>query len=245
MIQQYFLLAFQIVAHIAAIYALFIFDPMQWLIAFAVYFVTGCLGVSVTYHRYLSHKSWKASQWWIYVGSLCGFWGLVGSPLAWANNHIAHHRFADTERDPHSPKYKPFWKVQWFSMLTTYPSFRFALSNVNPFQTFLHKNYFYIHAGILLALLFFTGLQFTMMVYLVPAAILWNAASLVNTLNHSNFGYRNFELADGSMNNPVTGILAWGEGWHNNHHAKPGNWNFGTKKSEFDISALVIRLLKK
>lgn len=243
-INQYLLLAFQILAHISLIAAIFTFSLSDWGISFFIYFLTGCLGISITFHRYLSHKSWKAPKWWIYVGSLLGFWGIVGSPIAWANNHIAHHRYVDTEKDPHSPKWMPWWKVQWFSMLTSFQSFRFAVKNINPFQIFLHKYYFLLHFLILISLFFAGGLYLVMVVYLVPSAILWNIASLINTVNHSKFGYRNFETKDSSVNNILTGFLAWGEGWHNNHHARPGNSSFGFLKSEFDISYHIIRVLE-
>lgn len=242
--QKYYLLLFQIMAHVCLIYALFSFAPFEWAISFFIYFLTGCLGISVTYHRYLAHKSWNAPKWWIYLGSVLGFYGITGSPIAWANNHVAHHRYVDTDKDPHSPKIMPWWKVQWFSMLTPYENFRFAIKNMNPFQNMLHKYYFLFHSIILLSFLVFGGLHITAIFYLVPAAILWNLSNLVNTLNHS-IGYRNHDTNDSSTNHVVTGILSWGEGWHNNHHAKSGKAQFGEKWWEFDISYLFISLLKQ
>lgn len=242
--QRYQLLAFQIIAHAALVYALFTFSAEQWAVSFFVYFLTGCLGVSVTFHRYLAHKSWKAPRWWVPIGSILGFWGLAGSPLAWSNNHIAHHKYADTERDPHSPLIHGFTKVQWLSMLTSFTSFRFATSNATAFQVFLHRNYFVIHTVILLALLLAGGIALVSTIYLVPAAILWNFSSFVNTINHSKLGYRNFETRDQSVNNPLVAVLAWGEGWHNNHHAYPGKSSFKVKWWEIDISGLVIKLIK-
>lgn len=244
-INQYLLLLFQVLAHISLVIAFFTFSLTDWGISIFIYFLTGCLGVSITFHRYLSHKSWNAPAWWIYLGSLFGFYGLVGSPLAWSNNHIAHHRYVDTEKDPHSPVCQPWWKVQWFSMLTSLTTMRFATKNINPFQIFLHKNYFLLHALILLSLVIIFGIHVSMVVYLVPAAILWNLASLVNTLNHSKFGYRNFETKDSSVNSVVTGILTWGEGWHNNHHAYPGKSSFKLKKHELDISSFIIDRLRQ
>jgi len=237
------LFIFQFLAHVSLIAAIFLFSFFDWGISFFVYFLTGCLGVSVTFHRFLAHKSWKPPQWWVYIGSVLGFWGIVGSPIAWANNHVAHHKYVDTEKDPHSPLFMPWWKVQWLAMFTSYGSFRFALSNLNKFQMFLHKYYFVIHFLILVGLLVIFGLHITMVCYLVPAAILWNASSLINTINH-NVGYRNFETKDSSTNNIGTGYLIWGEGWHNNHHARPGNYSFKVKWWEFDLSSLIIKLIR-
>jgi stearoyl-CoA desaturase (delta-9 desaturase) len=241
----YYLLAFQIVAHAALVWGIFNLTAVEWALTAAVYFIVASLGVSVTYHRLLSHKSWEAPAWWYYVGSLCGFWGLVGSPLAWSNNHIAHHRYTDTANDPHSPNIMPWWKVQWFSMLTTYPKFRFSLSNINAFQTFLHRNYFKLHLVILATLLILFGLTITVAIYLAPAAVVWNMGSLVNTINHSRFGYRNEDTANSAINNHLTGYLVFGEGWHNNHHKYPGRAKFGIKWFELDVSYWCIRLIQK
>ena len=79
--------------------------------------------------------------------------------------------------------------------------------------------------------------------YLFPAMILWNAGSFINTLTHM-FGYRNFETTDNSTNIPTLGILMWGEGWHNNHHADPQNPSFKHKWWEFDLGGWFIKLLE-
>jgi len=240
-----FLFLFQLLAHISLIAGIFTFSFYDWGIAFFIYFLTGCLGVSITFHRLLSHKSWKAPKWFTYLGSLFGFYGLVGSPIAWANNHIAHHKYTDTDKDPHSPKFMPWWKVQWLAMFTSYERMRFVTSNLNKFQIFLHRYYFYIHTLILVTLLAIFGIHATMVFYLVPAAILWNMASFINTINHSGMGYRNFDTPESSVNNWFTGYFIWGEGWHNNHHAYPGKSSFKHKSHEIDISSHIIGLLEK
>lgn len=241
----YLLFTFQLLAHIGLVWFLFNMSFATVAIVLFIYFLTGGLGVSVTYHRLLSHKSWNAPLWWRYVGSLLGFWALIGSPLAWANNHIAHHRYVDTAKDPHSPKIYPWWKVQWLSMLTSYPSFRFAASNMTKFQMFLHRYYFHLHILILISLISVFGLWVTVVVYLAPAAVTWNMAGLINTLNHSNFGYKTYDTPDSSVNNIFSGIFVFGEGWHNNHHRFPGRAKFGEKWWELDIGAIAISLLKR
>lgn len=65
------------------------------------------LGVSIGYHRYLAHKSFKAVRWF---EILIVFLGIpAGTPVQWAGNHRAHHMFTDTEKDPHSPHHGGFW----------------------------------------------------------------------------------------------------------------------------------------
>ncbi len=65
------------------------------------------LGVSMGYHRYLSHKSYKPKKWFEYLIVVLGL--PAGTPVQWAGNHRAHHMFTDQPRDPHSPHMKGFW----------------------------------------------------------------------------------------------------------------------------------------
>ena len=72
--------------------------------------------------------------------------------------------------------------------------------------------------------------------------LIWHATWSVNSVTHV-WGYRNYETSDGSRNNPVIGLLAGGEGWHNNHHAAPASARHGHKWWEFDLAWLTIRIL--
>ena len=78
--------------------------------------------------------------------------------------------------------------------------------------------------------------------YLVPVAILWNAGSFINTVNHK-FGYRNHDTKDNSKNSFLLGVFVWGEGWHNNHHANPASYSFQEKFWEIDIGGWLIKRL--
>ncbi len=215
----------------------------HWLTSFVVYCFTGCFGITMTYHRMLSHKAWTGPIWWNKFGSLCGFYGIVGSPIAWVATHRAHHRDTDGPEDPHSPMQQPWWRVQWFSMLDDVkPKYAVDLFR-DQFQVLLHKRYFAIHAIILLVLMMIDPML-AICAYLAPAAILWNAGSMINSITHIH-GYRNFETNDNSRCNLLLGYLVFGEGWHNNHHANPKNASFKTQWWEVDIGHMVITLLKK
>lgn len=252
MILPYFLFAGQLLSLCALFYAPFVFSAADWAATMFMYFIGGCLGGSVTFHRLLSHRSWKAPTWWTYIGSLCGMLFLIGSPLAWANAHIAHHKFVDTEKDPHSPTHKGFFRVQWLSMFDTPQTMRYGLRNINPFQTFLHKHYVGLHLTYSFTVFWLAGLHGLAVWYLVPSALIWNMASLVNTLNHMVVkGNYRLEVSSTSEpkqgkahNNLLTGFLVWGEGWHHNHHVAPHSANFGKAWWELDVSYLVIKLLE-
>lgn len=237
-----FLLFFaQLIAHLSIIPLIMYGQWYHYLMAFFVYFVTGCLGMTMTFHRLLSHKSYNSPKWFYYLGTLCGFYGLTGSPIAWAAVHREHHRYTDKELDPHSPLHKSFVSIQWLSMFET-AKIRYVPDLLrDKFQVFLHKNYFYIHACIAI-ILFLIDPFMLVYLYLVPAAILWNAGSFINTLTHM-FGYRNHDTKDSSTNLFLLGLLMWGEGWHNNHHASPANHYFGEKWWEIDIGGILIERL--
>lgn len=240
------LLFAQVLAHAALVYGVFAFSLADWGLVFLIYFITGCLGMSITFHRLLSHKSFKCPRWFEIVGTLAASYGLTGSSIAWVNNHRAHHRYADTERDPHAPSHLGYANVQWLSMFSSNKHLRYVKHLRNDkFHVFMHKYYFHLHFAVLLAFLLLGGIHAAAVFYLAPAAILWNAGSFINTICHSPFGYTNYKLKDKSKNNPVLGILMWGEGYHNNHHALPGSAKFGHRWYEFDISWQLIKVIEK
>lgn len=206
-----------------------------------VYFLTACIGGTITYHRLLSHHAFAAPAWFKYFGLACGTWGLYGSPIAWAAVHREHHVHQDTPDDPHSPLFKPWWEVQFLSSAAP-ANLRLVPDLLrDPALVFVHRHYFKIHFVILLTLAAVKPAAI-LYLYLWPAFLTWNLASLVNTLGHQ-IGYRNFATRDNSRNLWPLGILVFGEGWHNNHHARPGRYSFAHRWWELDIGALVIRHL--
>ena len=238
----HFLFIMQVMAHFSIIPMLLFADVKDYLFSLLVYFFTGCIGMSMTYHRLLAHKSWKAPRWFEIFGTLCGTFGLTGSSLAWCAVHREHHQKADQAEDPHSPYYQKWWKVQWFSMGYS-PKIKFMRDKMkDAFHLFVHKNYFKLQA--LYALFCYFWDPFCVIsLYLFPAMLLWNAGSAVNTLGHLS-GYRNYNTKDFSRNNLILALFTWGEGLHNNHHYNPRNPIFRKKWFEVDLSAPLIHLIK-
>lgn len=225
---------------------------LKWeifLIGFFVYSIVMCFGITMTYHRLLSHRSWNAPKWFERLGTLIGAYGSVGSPIAWVALHREHHRHSDTELDPHAPKHKGFAMVQWFAARET-PKAKYASDLIrDPFQVLVHKLYWLFlvipSALIILPLPSFVTLT-VITVYYIPVALTWTFGSLVNTLCHlPRFGYRNYKTKDDSHNVPFLGWFAAGEGWHNNHHADPSSPDFKSKWWEFDIGGFFIDLIEK
>jgi hypothetical protein len=85
-----------------------------------------------------------------------------------------------------------------------------------------------------------------MMASFVAGILAFNMPLILNIMCHiPKLGYRNFAIADDSVNNHFFGVVALGDGWHNNHHAHPGSSNMGLKKHEFDTSFFVLKCLQK
>ena len=239
---SWLLFMLQCVAHVALALQIFYGHWYHWLLTFGVYFLTGCLGMTMTYHRLLSHDSWKAPRWFHVIGTVLGCYGLTGSSIAWTAIHREHHHHTDDEADPHSPKHKGFATVQWLSMFEK-PNPRYAMHLIRDnLHLMLHKYYFVGHLLILTLLLSYDP-WIAIAGYLTPAAILWNAGSFINTVTHM-FGYRNHATTDDSSNVWWLGYLVWGEGWHNNHHHRPKSPNFKEKWWEWDPAYSLIRLIE-
>lgn len=218
--------------------------PIDWLIAIAVYFFTGCIGMSGTFHRLLSHKSYSCNKLWERFGTVCATLGGTGSSIAWCAVHRAHHRFTDTDKDPHCPHHQGVLKVQFLSMFYQ-PNVKYVPDLLrDKFHIFMHKYYWAIHfcyACILYVLDPFAVVY----AWLLPSMILWHAGSAVNTLGHM-WGWQDYKInKDSSTNHPLLGIFMWGEGWHNNHHAFPADYKFGKKWWQLDITQYYIDIIKQ
>lgn len=111
------------------------------------------------------------------------------------------------------------------------------------FQIFLHRNYFFIHGAYALVLAL---IDYKMVVYfyLAPAALVWEAGSIINTVCHK-WGYFNYQLKDDSRNNYLVSLFTFGEGLHNNHHARPENFRFNKRPSEIDVAGFFIDLIRR
>lgn len=236
------LLLLQVFAHISWIPLIIYGESYHYLIILFIYFLTGCLGMSMTYHRLLAHKSYQTPFWFEILGTFLGTIGLTGSSLGWTAIHREHHQHVDTKKDPHSPKHLGFFKVQFFSMFKKPNLFYVRDLQKRKLHRFMHRNYLSIHFlwGGMLYLIDPLALCYA---YLCPATILWNSGSSVNSFCHL-FGYKNFKTKDNSKNNFIFGFLTFGEGWHNNHHASPLKWSFKHRWFEFDMGGTLIRWIK-
>ncbi len=216
------------------------------------------MGVTIGYHRLLSHRSFRCPKFVEYFWVLGGYLAFEGSPIWWASIHRAHHRYVDTPLDPHSPRES--WYMSYIGWTTKgkyephiQPEKAVDLTN-DPIYRFLEQGGSWEKAHILCGAI---GTVFRLALLACfgwPVALGCTAAGLfclnvplmLNLFCHiPKLGYKNFEGEDDSVNVWWVAALTMGEGWHNNHHAYPGSARSGFKKTEIDPSWEVIKLMKR
>lgn len=212
-----------------------------WVVSFFIYALIGCFGISIGFHRLLTHKSFKTTKFWERFCTLFGVLAFTGSSIGWVGVHRQHHKFSDKPGDPHSPK------VSGVKMLIANYDFdpnrwtvRYLITD--EFHLFIHKYYFGLVALWAIFWSFF-GLAALMHIVIIPGVISIWVSTISNYMNHK-WGYKNFITTDDSRNLWINAIFTFGEGWHNNHHAHPGRYNFGVKWWEFDPAAKIIDLIR-
>lgn len=236
------IILYQIIITVSFLVWIYVGTLTEWCIALSVYFVRACLASSVV-HRGIAHRAFQMPKWLEYFLSSLSLAGGNASVITWVAVHREHHRFSDTEKDPHSPKYKSVLSIH-LRTLSKPPDIRYVLDIVrSKFYIFAH-NWHWLFGLVVVVILYLIDPRAVFYAWFVPNFIQWHAGSLVNSLNHSNFGYRNYNTSDQSINNPITGYLAFGEGWHNNHHNNPSSSRFGEKWWEWDIGWWLIKLIQ-
>lgn len=238
----------QILNHILGAYGIYYCistGQYDWLlISLLTFWFIGTLGINVAFHRLLAHRSYQTHKIFEWLFSLIGAVCALGSPLAWVAIHRQHHRYAEKEKDVHSPYILGNWKA-WFGFWN-YPLISprmIADIRKNPFQKFVHKYYIPILA-LYCIILYMINPLYVIYIYAIPACLTLHAASSIIVIAHRH-GYRPYQISDESRNSWIASLITLGEGWHNTHHAKPNQWRQGEKWWEFDIPALVISMIKK
>jgi stearoyl-CoA desaturase (Delta-9 desaturase) len=221
-------------------------------------YVVRMIALSAGFHRYFSHRTYKTSRVFQFLLACVGTCAVQGGPLWWASHHRWHHKYADTDRDTHSPITKGFWwsHVGWISA----PQFRETKSQLIPdlmkYPELRFIDRFYILPPIVLAFslltfgftlnryLAFNTSAFEMLAwgFFVSTVLLYHGTFIVNSFGHM-FGRRRFPTKDESRNNLVIALLTMGEGWHNNHHYCSSSERQGFYWWEVDISHYVLRIL--
>ena len=204
------------------------------------------LGVTVGFHRMLTHRSFTPNPVVKFILLVLGSMAFEGPALSWAATHIKHHAVSDREGDPHSPVDGFFHAhMGWlFTKQMEDPDIYCRHLVKDPIINFVSRT-FLLWAGLSLVIPFAIG-GWHGLIWggLVRMFLTHHVTWSVNSVCHT-FGKRPYETNDASRNEWIIGLLGFGEGWHNNHHAFPRSAFHGLRWWQFDLSGLLIAALEK
>ena len=244
--------------NIGAVAAFWHFSWTGLFVAIFMHWVTACLGVTLGYHRLLTHGSFEAPKFVEYFVSMCAMIAAEGSPSFWVATHRKHHVLSDQPGDPHSPN-EGFW---WSHMLWFKPRVLREEEDAmiarwapdmwkDPVQRIFHRIFpvfpILFGVGLFIAGEWLPGvggwslLLWGMCVRMVAC---YHSTWLINSASHI-WGYRTYETNDRSRNLWWAALLSYGEGWHNNHHAHQKVARYGHRWWELDMTYMVIWVLKQ
>jgi stearoyl-CoA desaturase (delta-9 desaturase) len=218
-----------------------------------MYMATG-LAITAGYHRYYSHRTYECARpvriWWLLFGAAA----VENSALCWSSDHRDHHRFVDSEKDPYDIMKGIFWAhMGWifFRDLRTEAE-RFANApdlRADPLVRWQHRWYLAIAIGVSLGVPALAGL----LTGRIWGAILWGGVIRLVLCHHGTFlinsaahaiGRQPYSDADTSRDNPFLALFTFGEGYHNFHHAFPGDYRNGVRWFHWDPSKWVLLALR-
>jgi len=247
-------IGFFIFLHLGALLAVFPF-AFSWSAVFLMLFMhwlTASIGICLGFHRYLTHRGMDLPKWLAYTVVFIGSLACENGPIKWVAQHRMHHAGSDTEDDPHNAKNSLWWAhLGW--MVHTHPVFdndenikRYSKDFADDkFYQFLDNHFVKIQFA--LGFLFFAigGLPWVVWGIFLRLVLVYHSTWFVNSAAHA-FGYVTFPLKDDlSTNCWWVGLVAYGEGWHNNHHAFPKSARHGLLPWEIDMTWWAICVLKK
>ena len=239
------------VVHLGALCA-FIPGTFSWsgvVVMLVLYYITGAWGITLGFHRTLTHRSLRVRRGLEPVLAILGTLALQGGPIEWVSTHRAHHAHTDREGDPHDIHRGAWWShMAWLyrhneARLSKEEQLRLAPDLAGSrFYLFMEKTAVLWQIALGLILLAIGGPSWLIWGVFVRIVVTYHITWLVNSAAHMS-GYQTFRTGDNSTNNWWVAILAWGEGWHNNHHAFPFSARHGLRWFEFDATWLTIRAL--
>ena len=222
-------------------------------------------GITVGFHRLLTHRSFKCSRLLRAAFAALGSAAAEGPVIDWVATHRCHHQFSDVDGDPHSPHgHGPGFRgalrglvhahLGWvFSDMEVADERRYAKDLLaDPWVRFVNNTFvLWVIAG--LAAAFGLGVALTGTVAGGLTALLWGGAARIFLMHHATFsinslchffGRHEYDTGDESRNLAWLAIPTWGEAWHNNHHAFPTSYRHGLRRWQIDPSAAIIRSLE-
>lgn len=239
----------------------------QDLLVFTVTYLLFGFGITVGFHRLLTHGSFKTHRWVRLTAAVLGSAAVEGPVIEWVATHRKHHRFSDEEGDPHSPHVGHgsgftgalrglfYAHIGWvFRDAEVADENRYAKDLMaDPAMRFVDRTFvLWVLVGLVVP--FGLGMALTGSVIGGLTGMLWGGAVRIFVLHHVTFsvnslchffGRQPYPTGDHSRNLAWLALPTMGESWHNNHHAFPTSARHGLRRWELDGSAVVIWALEK
>jgi stearoyl-CoA desaturase (delta-9 desaturase) len=231
---------------------------------FGVMYVITAGGITIGYHRMLTHRSFRTHKPTEYVFAVLGSMAVQGSVIAWVADHRKHHAHTDVEGDPHSPHVghgsglKGLWYAHtgWLMETQGQADWKRYAGELyeDPKMRRIGKRFPYY---VLFTLLVPTALGFVLHGFTLEGAVrgyIWGGLVRIFLVHHVTwsvnsvchyFGSRRFAIEDRSTNVFWLALPSFGESWHHNHHAFPRSAKHGLRWWEIDLSALVIGAMER
>ncbi|HEY9374720.1 acyl-CoA desaturase [Streptomyces sp.] len=251
------------IALVAAVPLAFSWGGVSWLdlgLLVAMYYI-GCHGITIGFHRYFTHGSFKAKRPLRIALAIMGSLAVEGPLVRWVADHRKHHKFTDREGDPHSPwKYgnstrglvRGLWHahVGWLFDAEQTPQRQYAPDLMKDRDLVWISRNFWAFTLLSLAIPPVLGGLITWSWQGAATAFFWGTIVRVGLLHHLTWsinsichavGKRPFKSRDRSGNVWWLAVLSCGESWHNLHHAEPTSARHGVLRGQLDSSARLIR----
>ncbi len=224
------------------------------LVCLALHWLTGGIGICMTYHRLLTHRSFAVRPKWLeYVLTAFGCCASQGGPIGWVADHRRHHAHSDEEEDVHSPNTnnKGFGWAHMFWWMTPDITSRHTPEYVakwapdlarDPVHRWLDRYHLVFPILLGISLYAIGGMPWLVWGFFVRSILVLHTTWLVNSATHI-WGYRSHETRDKSTNLWWVALVTYGEGWHNNHHAFQTSARHGLRWWEVDMTYIAIRLM--
>ncbi|HEY7785951.1 MAG TPA: acyl-CoA desaturase [Pyrinomonadaceae bacterium] len=238
--------------HLAAILVFWNRPRAIDLLLLLFFYLATTFAVGIGYHRLLTHRGFGSPVWLRRLLAWFGAAALQGGPARWARIHRRHHQMTDKPGDPHTPL-RGFLHAHVGWVLSRDDEegsdYRILVPDVSGQDTWLRMldyRLMFIFPWVLTAVVCYAvaGWRGVLWGGVIRTILLWHFTWCINSVCHV-WGRRPNATKDESRNVWWLGLLTLGEGWHNNHHARPASALHGWRWYQVDISGYVIRLLER
>jgi stearoyl-CoA desaturase (delta-9 desaturase) len=234
------------------------------LVIMAVMYLVTAVGITVGFHRLLTHRAFQTYPWLERTFAVMGSLSVQGSVMDWVADHRKHHAHTDVEGDPHSPHVghgsglKGLWHahVGWLLETQGQADWKKYAPELyeDPAMRAIGRRFPWL---VLISLLVPTFAGFVLHGFTAGGALrgcVWGGLVRIFFVHHVTwsvnsvchfFGSRRFDIDDHSTNVGWLAVLSLGESWHHNHHAFPRSAYHGLRWWEIDLSGLIISGLER